>query len=219
MIHKIIIFTLVAWFGCSILNGQTTEVKEDLDLLPISGIKKYEDLIKPKELKPNYVTGSYNNDSLYQAYNNDRSYEVNLIGGFGEKFEGDYWFKENAHRFELDTGTVWLFKASTITGISLSIELDSLTLPKSSQLAYFEYEGDDSGYLYRTHGCLGEDFSWRKIFWGNSKDIYIEYFEPRGFNTSFDFRITSVGYTFAQKKGKSYRFHHIKVWGIWYSSI
>ncbi len=200
MNKRILNIFLQLLIGTSIVVGQQNSLEEEIIPIPISIISKYKDVINPESLKSNFLSNSYNNDSLYQEYNKDRDPEWNgFIGGFGEAFEQDMWFKKVSYKFELDTGTVWLYKAATLTGKGVGIALDSITLPEGSQLSYFYYE-DDESLFYETHGYEGVDLTLGgTIFSSGCKELYIEYFEPKGLLTKFDFKIEGWNYLFAEK--------------------
>ncbi len=195
MVNKIIHIFLYLLVTLDFYVQSNTDF-EDICLLPISLIPKYESIIKPKELVPHFIIKSTPKmDSI-----NLRHQEINHWGhhfGIGIKFENDKWFKKSSYKFELDTGTVWLFKASTITSKRVSIKIDLKRLPKKSQLSYFYY--NKYGYFgYNTHGCEHTNFkkhpNLRSCY--NCKNLYIEYFEPKKPIKKFDFKIVGWSHTY-----------------------
>ncbi len=178
---------------------------EDLDIKPLSLNPKYKDIIKPKELEPSYTTKSFNNDSLLKVTTKINPFVDSSPSGYGKEFDKDMWFKQLSHKFELDTGTVWLFKAVTLTGKSLAIglDIDSLDIPKSAQLSYFFYEENYDQFHHYTHGCYEVNLMRQKYLDSDNQELYIEYFEPKEFKSNYDFKIKRWMYRFADRFQKN----------------
>lgn len=170
---------------------------------PISVSSKYSSKIDLLSLPFNFTTPSFDNDSLYRDYNKGyHPSSASYVSGFGKIFEADKWFKESSSCIVLDTGTVWIFKANTITGVGVNISLDSLTIPEGAQLSYFYFDSEGSMvYFINGHDI---DMSMIQISPFRIQTLYIEYFEPKSFKNPYNFKIFSWGYTF------SYQMRQIK---------
>lgn len=193
-----IISCILILIGSLLVKGQQTYTT-DLNPIPISLIQKYKDIINPSSLKPNFVTDSYDNDSLFQVENTNRdSNSDTFIGGINKEFDREMWFKKTAYKFEVDTGTIWLFKVSTLTGKAVGVVLDSLNLPEGSQLSYFYYLPEEQEPVYKIHGVDGINLTFGvSIITNESSELYIEYFECN--HSKFDFKIRKWIYLFATK--------------------
>ncbi|MCG8581677.1 MAG: hypothetical protein MI866_17255, partial [Bacteroidales bacterium] len=101
---------------------------------------KHDSTINLSTLSANFTTPVYDNDSLYNAKNKNNQTSHIRCGESGV-FE-NYSFKENAHKIELSSGNLWVFKAETETGVGIKLWIDDYTLPKKSKIMALTYDSE-----------------------------------------------------------------------------
>jgi len=167
-------------------------------IIPYSMSAKYKNVINTSTVNA-CLLKSYNNDSLYIAYNKqDSKREAKIMGNTkisGISIDTLINLKSAASRYKIDEGTVWIYRIESKTAKGLAITINSLVIPQGAYISIFpkkeELETMDTK-IYFKKDIVGSSFF--KYIHGNQ--LYIEYFEPNNIDKKASINISRIGYIF-----------------------
>jgi hypothetical protein len=164
---------------------------EDGQIIPFAMTEKYKKLIDTSKVSTCHLK-SYNNDSLYYKLNKDTKGDVKIVG-----FSIDTLIdlKAAATKYDINEGTVWLYKIESNTAEMLDIIINNLDLPEGAYICLFPRQSILKLRGPRTYKRDNLKFPvFRKDVYGNQ--LFIEYFEPHNANKSTNIIISEIGYIF-----------------------
>ncbi|MCG8578790.1 MAG: serine protease, partial [Bacteroidales bacterium] len=164
---------------------------------------KHDSIINLATLSPNFTTPTYDNDSLYYAHNEDNEKYLTKFGysvdcGKSGKFE-QYYFKENAHKIELESGNLWVFRAETETGVGVDLRLEDYTLPTHCKIMALTYDSE-TGIFNNFDGNYYKSKLQTVISSSITKCLYLLYYEPNELTIDFDFKLQYWTYIFVDNQ-------------------
>jgi len=167
-------------------------------IIPYSMSAKYKNVINTSTVNA-CLLKSYNNDSLYIAYNKqDSKREAKIMGNTkisGISIDTLINLKSAASRYKIDEGTVWIYRIESKTAKGLAITINSLVIPQGAYICIFpkkeELETMDTK-VYFKKDIVGSLFF--KYIHGNQ--LYIEYFEPDNIDKKASINISRIDYIF-----------------------
>ena len=167
-------------------------------IIPYSMSAKYKNVINTSTVNA-CLLKSYNNDSLYIAYNKqDSKREAKIMGNTkisGISIDTLINLKSAASRYKIDEGTVWIYRIESKTAKGLAITINSLVIPQGAYISIFpkkeELETMDTK-VYFKKDIVGSLFF--KYIHGNQ--LYIEYFEPDNIDKKASINISRIDYIF-----------------------
>ena len=167
-------------------------------IIPYSMSAKYKNVINTSTVNT-CLLKSYNNDSLYIAYNKqDSKREAKIMGNTkisGISIDTLINLKSAASRYKIDEGTVWIYRIESKTAKGLAITINSLVIPQGAYISIFpkkeELETMDTK-VYFKKDIVGSLFF--KYIHGNQ--LYIEYFEPDNIDNKASINISRIDYIF-----------------------
>ena len=165
---------------------------------PFSLNSPYWDEIRPDTLTPNYVTDSYNNDSLLWEYNDPK-----IVEKYGKLINGmiidstHYSFKKLATHFDVGHGDIWLLKVTSPTSAGLAVELAQFDLPQGALISFYRIE-QTGRFTDHPYTFANSNFN-KFLLWciKDGKELYVEYYQPKSLVDSFDISIKSISYYFS----------------------
>lgn len=166
-------------------------------IIPYSMSAKYKNVINTSTVKT-CMLKSYNNDSLYIAYNKTNNSDAKIMGDTktsGISIDTLINLKSAASRYNIDEGTVWIYRIESKTAKRLAITINPLVIPEGAYISIFPKKENLEAMdpkIYLKKDIVGSNFF--KYIHGNQ--LYIEYFEPNNVDKKANINISRIGYIF-----------------------
>lgn len=168
---------------------------ENREPIPFALSKKYNKLIDLSKIKT-CVLKSYNNDSLYIQYNNDKT-EIGDVAIGMPAIDTLINLKAKATKYKINEGTLWLYRIESKTAEMLYAEIEKFIIPEGGHICFFPKQSKlnlkGPKFFYKKDAA--SQTSIHGYQYGNQ--LYIEYFEPNGSKNAKSIIINKIGYGFA----------------------
>lgn len=187
-----ILFTLIA---CTLLTFSIKAqliYNEEGDVVPFSLAEKYKTLIDTAKVNTREFK-SYDNDSLFNFYNHQKLELYKKSSGVSG-FTVDSSLidlKKVATKYDINEGTVWIYKIESKTAYGFDIQFKHLLIPEGGYFCVYS-NGSDPPRIYQTEDLNGPQFT--TGMFGNK--IFLEFFEPKKARKGNPIIISNINYTF-----------------------
>ncbi|ASB48962.1 T9SS type B sorting domain-containing protein [Alkalitalea saponilacus] len=178
---------------------------------PVVFSQKYFGKFNLDEIKTSYEFAPVNNDSMYLVEYDEEYFRKRP--GLGSTYQKMYEvyidFKEHATKFELDEGTLWIFKITATTAVSLGFSFKTNTkIPEGARFSYYINDPFEKYHYGEVddHTSLSFLYSIRQLEYGDEEeyvrfnDFYIEYFEPHDALFSPNLIIDQLDYGYGNRR-------------------
>lgn len=169
---------------------------EEGEPIPFALSKKYNNLIDLSKVKT-CILKNYNNDSLYVKYNKDfvSASGDEIVGGF--PIDTLINLKTKETKYEINEGTLWLYRIESKTAEMLYVEIQNFVMPEGAYICIFPKKSElnlkEPKFFYKKDMTSLPNIHNHQ--YGNQ--LFIEYFEPKGPTTSKSIILYKIVYIFA----------------------
>jgi hypothetical protein len=197
MIVKITLIACFTMLSAVFLHAQFI-VNEYGDPQPFSLNSPYKEIIQPETVEPHFTTAAYNNDSLFRLFNPPEAehlkYNCRKVQMAIDSTHSN--FKELATHFDLGHGDLWLYKITSPTSEGIAVVFKKFEVPEGALFSYFRLkQSGDYTFVYESQ-IGNDDFSTIKGLYVQGKELYIEYYEPKGIKQPLEIVVEQIAYSF-----------------------
>ena len=153
------------------------------EIIPFSYNDKYKDVVRTDQIH-SLVLPTFNNDSLFQHYNNGKTYEeVGSSFAVGFTVDSLVKFIDYAKKIEIDEGCLWLMTIESESAQSISINIININFPGG---VYFSvYPGTIPGLIEDPAVGFSKNINEWTSTKGfdarvDDKKMIVEFFVPKG---------------------------------------